>query len=159
MVIDTRRLRATIFEHSGIAVEDGDPIMAVLVASAHQTEEIGARLLRRMSPVRVVVMVTMAGLLFAAIGSFITWRVEQRLFAVERADWMRKQSDPRLAALLRSRQGMAALALAESGVAELLAKCNGRRSWRVEDGYCIPVMPDGKPDGFRVNGIRRMDGS
>ena len=158
MVIDTRmdtkRLRATIFEHSGIAVEDGDPIMAVLVASAYQTEEIGARLLRRMSPVRVVVMMTMAGLLFAAIGSFITWRVEQRLFAVERADWMRQQSDPRLAALLRSSQGMAALALAESGVADLLAKCNGRGSWRVENGYCIPATPEGKPDGFKVGDIQ-----
>jgi hypothetical protein len=148
--MDTRRLRATIFEHSGIAVEDGDPIMAVLVASAHQTEEIGARLLRRMSPVRVVVAVTITGFVFATAASLITWRVEQRLFAVERADWLRQQSDPRREALLRSGQGMAALALAESGVAEMLAKCNGRRSWRIEDGYCIPATADGKPDGFRI---------
>lgn len=150
MVIDTKRLRATIFEHSGIAVEDGDPIMAVLVASAHQTEEIGARLLRRMSPVRVVVAVAITGFVFATAGSLVTWHVEQRLFAVERADWVRQQSDPRREALLRSGQGMAALALAESGIAEMLAKCNGRRSWRVEEGYCIPVTPDGKPDGFKA---------
>lgn len=154
MRVDTKRLRTTIFEHSGIAVEDGDPIMAVLVASAHQTEEIGARLLRRMSPVRIVVAVAITGLVFATAGSLVTWRVEQRLFAVERADWMRQQSDPRREALLRSGQGMAALALAESGVAELLAKCNGRPSWRVEDGYCIPVTADGKPDGFRVGESR-----
>ena len=152
--IDTARLRATIFERSGIAVEDGDPIMAVLVASAHQTEEIGARLLRRMSPVRVVVAVAITGLVFATAGSLVTWRVEQRLFDVERADWMRQQSDPRRKALLRSGQGMAALALAESGVAEMLAKCNGRRSWRVEDGYCIPVTANGKPDGFRITASR-----
>ncbi len=151
---ESKRLRAIIFEHSGIAVEDGDPIMAVLVASAHQTEEIGERLLRRMSPVRVVVAVAITGLVFATAGSLVTWHVEQRLFAVERADWMRQQNDPRREALLRSGQGMAALALAESGVAELLAKCNGRRSWRVEDGYCIPVTADGKPDGFKVGAIQ-----
>lgn len=151
---DTAHLRAAIFERSGIAIDEHDPIMAVLVASAQQTEEIGARLLRRMSPGRVVMMMTMAALLFAAIGSFITWRVEQRLFAVERADWVRQQSDPRREALLRSGQGMAALALAETGVAELLAKCNGRPSWRIEQGYCIPLTPDGKPDGFRVDRVR-----
>lgn len=40
--------------------------------------------------------------------------------------------------------------LAELGVAGLLAKCSGRRSWRIEDGYCVPVRPNGQPDGFRV---------
>ncbi len=150
MVTDTRRLRATIFERSGIAIDEHDPIMAVLVASAQQTEEIGARFLRRMSPVRVVVAVAITGFVFATAGSLVTWRVEQRLFAVERADWMRQQSNPHREALLRSGQGMAALALAESGVAELLAKCNGRPSWRIEDGYCIPLTTDGKPDGFRL---------
>lgn len=148
--MDTARLRAVIFERSGIAIDEHDPIMAVLVASAQQTEEIGARILHRMSPVRVVVAVAITGLVFATAGSFVTWHVEQRLFAVERADWMRQQSDPRREALLRSGQGMAALALAESGVAEMLAKCNGRRSWRVEDGYCVPATPDGKPDGFKA---------
>jgi hypothetical protein len=150
MVTDTRRLRAVIFERSGIAIDEHDPIMAVLVASAQQTEEIGARFLRRMSPVRAVLAAAITGLVFAAVSSLVTWQVEQQLFAVERADWMRQQSDPRLAALLRSSQGMAALGLAESGVAELLAKCNGRPSWRIEGGYCIPVTADGKPDGFRV---------
>lgn len=157
--MEAARLRAIIFERSGIAIEDGDPIMAVLVASAQQTEEIGARLLRRVSPVRAVVAAAITGLVFAAVGSLVTWRVEQRLFAVERADWMHQQSDPRREALLRSGQGMAALALAESGVAELLAKCNGRRSWRIENGYCIPATPDGKPDGFRVSVSPRMEGT
>lgn len=147
---DNARLRAAIFERSGIAIDEHDPIMAVLVASAQQTEEIGARLLRRVSPVSAVVAAAITGLVFAAVGSLVTWRVEQRLFAVERADWIRQQSDPRREALLRSGQGMAALALAESGVAELLAKCNGRPSWRIEDGYCIPLTADGKPDGFRL---------
>lgn len=152
--IDTARLRATIFERSGIAIDEHDPIMAVLVASAQQTEEIGARLLRRMSPLRVVVAVAITGFVFATAGSFVTWRVEQRLFAVERADWVRQQSDPRREALLRSGQGMAALALAESGVAQLLANCSGRASWKIENGYCIPVTTDGKPDGFRITPSR-----
>jgi hypothetical protein len=39
-------------------------------------------------------------------------------------------------------------------VAALLANCSGRRSWRVRDGYCIPVNSDGLPDGFRVGEIR-----
>jgi len=34
MVMDTRRLRAAIFERSGIAIDEHDPIMAVLAASA-----------------------------------------------------------------------------------------------------------------------------
>lgn len=156
--IDTQRLRAAIFERSGIAIDEHDPIMAVLVASAQQTEEIGARLLRRMSPVRVVVVMAILSIMFAMVGGLVTWCVEQRLFAVERADWMRQQSDPRREALLRSGQGMAALALAESGVADLLAKCNGRPSWRIEDGYCIPVAADGKPDGFRIT-ARRLSGN
>ena len=151
--IDTQRLRATIFEHSGIAIDEQDPIMAVLVASAQQTEEIGARLLRQMSPVRVVVAMAITGLVFAMAGSFVTWRVEQRLFDVERAEWMGQQGDSRLEALLRSDQGKAALTLAEAGVAELLAKCNGRHSWRIEDGYCVPVTAEGKPDGFRISGV------
>ena len=92
------------------------------------------------------------------VGGLVTWRVEQRLFAVERADWMRQQSDPRREALLRSGQGMAALALAESGVAELLAQCSGRRSWRIENGYCIPATADGRPDGFKVR-IRQTQGN
>lgn len=151
--VDTQRLRAVIFERSGIAIDEHDPIMAVLVASAQQTEEIGARLLCRTSPLRIVAAVAISGIVFAAASSLVTWRVEQRLFAAERAEWMGQQSDPRLAALLHSDQGTAALALAESGVAELLAKCNGRRSWRIENGYCIPTTADGKPDGFKIGGM------
>ena len=149
--VDTARLLASIFERRGIAIDEHDPIMAVLVASAQQTEEIGAHLLRRMSPGRVEVMMTMAGLLFVAIVSFITWRVDHQLLAFERADWMRHRSDSRLAGLLHSSQGMAAMALAETGVVELLAKCNGRPNWRIEQRYCIPVIPNGKPDGFKVS--------
>lgn len=148
--IDTQRLRAMIFERSGIAIDEQDPIMAVLVASAQQTEEIGARLLRRSSPMRIAAVVMVIGLVFAAAGSLATWRIEQRLFAEERTEWLRQQGDPRKEALLRSEQGRAALTLAEAGVAELLAGCNGRRSWRIENGYCIPVTGDGKPDGFRI---------
>ena len=35
-------------------------------------------------------------------------------------------------------------------VAELLANCSGRPSWRIRNGYCIPATPRGTPDGFRV---------
>lgn len=148
--IDTQRLRTAIFERSGIAIDEQDPIVAVLVASKLQTEEIGTRLLRRTSPLRIAAVVVITALVFAAASSVLTWHVEQRLFDDERADWLRKQSDPRREVLLRSEQGKAALALAEAGVAELLAKCNGRRSWRIENGYCVPVAADGRPDGFRM---------
>ena len=74
---------------------------------------------------------------------------EQR-FGAERAEWLRQQSDPRLAALLHSEQGRAGLRLAELGVAALLLNCNGRRSWRIQDGYCVLVTADGLPDGFRA---------
>lgn len=37
-----------------------------------------------------------------------------------------------------------------SGVAALLAKYNGRRAWRVQDGSCVPATPDGRQVGFRV---------
>lgn len=148
------KLRATIFERSGITVDEHDPIMAVLVACAHQTEEIGVRLLNRTSPVRVVVAMVTAALLFAAVGASVAWYEARWHFEAERAEWLRQQSDPRLAALLRSEQGRAGVRLAEIRVAALLANCNGRRSWRVQDGYCVPVTPDGRPDGFRVDETR-----
>jgi hypothetical protein len=151
MVMDTRRLRAAIFERSGIAVDEHDPIMAVLAASAEQTEEIGARLLRRASPVRAAVAVAVAAAVFAAAGTATGWVLAEQRFDAERAEWLRQQSDPRLAALLLSEQGRAGVRLADLGVAALLANCNGRRSWRIQEGYCIPATPEGLPDGFRVN--------
>jgi hypothetical protein len=154
MVMDTGRLRAAIFERSGIAIDEHDPIMAVIAASAEQTEEIGARLLGRTSPVRVAV----AAAIFAAAGTVTGWVLAEQRFGAERAEWLRQQSDPRLAALLRSEQGRAGVRLAEAGVAALLANCNGRRSWRVHDGYCIPVTPDGNPDGFRVDPVEDAKG-
>lgn len=68
----------------------------------------------------------------------------------QRTEWLRQQSNPRLAALLMSEEGRAGMRLAEAGVARLLAKCNGRGSWRVQDGYCVPMRPDGRPDGFKL---------
>jgi len=149
--MDTRQLRAAIFERSGIALDEHDPIMAVIAASAAQTEEIGARLLRRTSPVRVALAVTVAAAVFGAAGTVTGWFLAEQRFDAERAEWLRQQSDPRLAALLRSEQGRAGVRLAEAGVAALLANCDGRRSWRVQDGYCIPTAPDGRPDGFKVS--------
>ena len=158
MVMDTRRLRAAIFERSGIAVDEHDPIIGVLAASAEQTEEIGARLLSRTSPVRVAAAVTVAAAIFAAAGTVIGWVLAEQRFGAERAEWLRQQGDPRRAALLASDEGKAALQLAELGVAGLLAKCSGRRSWRMEDGYCVPVTPQGLPDGFKVREIRGSHG-
>lgn len=150
MVTDTSRLRAAIFERSGVAIDEHDPIMAVLAVSAQQAEEIGARLLKRTEPVRVVAATAIAALVFAALGASGAYYVAKREFERERAEWLREQADPQLATLLASAEGKAGLHLAELGVAELLAKCSGRRSWRIKEGYCIPAMPDGQPDGFRV---------
>jgi len=149
--MDTRRLCAAIFERSGIAVDERDPIVAVLAASAEQTEEIGERLLSRTSPVRIALAVAVAAAIFAAAGTGMGWLLAQQRFEAQRAEWLLQQSDPRLTALLESEQGRAGVRLAEAGVATLLANCNGRRSWRVHDGYCIPVTSDGNPDGFRVD--------
>ena len=156
MVMDTRRLRAAIFERSGIAIDEHDPIMAVVAACAQQTEEIGALLLRRTNPVRIVVAVTVAAAIFAAAGAGIGCVLAQQRFEAERAEWLRQQSDPRLTALLQSEQGRAGMRLADLGVAALLANCNGRRSWSVQDGYCVPATPDGRPDGFRVGDNRAL---
>jgi hypothetical protein len=150
VVTNTRRLRAAIFERSGIAIDEHDPIMAVLAASAEQTEEIGARLLRQTNPLHVGAAVTVAAAIFAAAGTGVGWILAQERFEAERVEWLREQSDPRLTALLQSEQGRAGVRLAELGVAVLLANCSGRRSWRVQDGYCIPATPQGLPDGFRV---------
>ena len=150
MVIDTGQLRAMIFERTGIAIDERDPIMAVLVASAHQSEEIGSRLLARVSPVRVVAATAAAGLAFALAGAAAAWYAAQGDIEDARARWVRTQSDPRLASLLSSDEGRSAVRLADLGVARLLEQCAGRRSWRVQDGYCIPMTPDGRPDGFRV---------
>jgi hypothetical protein len=152
--MDTRRLCAVIFERSGIAVDEHDPIVAVLAASAEQTEEIGERLLSRTNPVRIALAVTVAAAIFAAAGTWTGWVLAQQRFEAERAEWLRQQSDPRLAALLLSEQGRAGVRLAELGVAALLANCSGRRSWHVQDGYCIPITSQGLPDGFRVPEVR-----
>ena len=148
--MDTRQLRAAVFERTGIAIDEQDPIIAVLAVSAQQTEEIGRRLLARTSPVRVVIAMAVAGLVFALAGAGVAWRIAQRHMEEARAEWLRQQSDPRLAALLASEEGKAGVRLAELGVAGLLAKCSGRRSWRIKKGYCIPATPSGQPDGFRV---------
>lgn len=150
MVTDTRQLRAAVFERTGIAIDEHDPIIAVLAVSAQQTEEIGRRLLARTSPVRVVAVMAVAALVFAAGGAGVGWQMAQRQIEEARVEWMRQQSDPRLAALLASEEGKAGLRLAELGVAGLLAKCSGRRSWRIKAGYCIPAAPNGRPDGFRI---------
>ena len=156
--MDSSRLRAAIFERSGIAIDEHDPIMAVLAVSAQQTEEIGTRVLSRTSPVRVAIAVAVAAAIFAAAGTATGWVLAEQRFGAERAEWLRQQSDPRLAALLRSEQGRAGVRLAELGVAALLVNCSGRRSWRVHDGYCIPVTPQGLPDGFRVSESRGSRG-
>ena len=149
--MDTRRLCAAIFERSGIAVDEHDPIVAVLAASAEQSEEIGERLLRRTGPTRIALAVTVAAAIFAVAGTVAGWVLAEQRFGAERAEWLRQQNDPRLTALLQSEQGRAGARLAELGVAALLANCNGRRSWRIQEGYCIPATPAGLPDGFRVN--------
>lgn len=150
MVTDISRLRAAIFERTGIAVDEDDPIMAVLIASAQQTEEIGARLLNRANPVRIVGATAVVALLFTLMGASGAWYAAQRDLEWARTEWLRQQADPRRAALLASDEGRAAVRLAELGVAGMLAKCNGRRSWRIQDGYCVPIRPDGRPDGFKL---------
>jgi hypothetical protein len=148
--MDMRSLRSAVFERTGIAIDEQDPIMAVLAVSAQQTEEIGHRLLARTSPVRVVAATAGAALIFALAGAAVTWHIGERRLQEARTEWLRQHADPRLAVLAASDEGRAGLRLAELGVAGLLAKCSGRRSWRIKDGYCIPATPNGQPDGFRV---------
>src|SRR5687768_3452485 len=132
MVTDTSKLRAVIFERSGIAVDEKDPIMAVLVASAQQTEEIGTRLLRRSGTARAVLASALVAALAAMVSCWATWQLAESRAREEQANWLRQQADPRIAALIRSAEGRAGLHLAEIGVAKLLAYCSGRRSWRIE---------------------------
>lgn len=150
MVTDARRLRAAVFESTGIAIDEHDPIMAVLAVSAQQTEEIGSRLLARTSPVRVAAATAAVALIFAIAGGVVGWQLGQRSLEEARGEWVRAQADPRRAGLLTSDEGRAGLRLADLGVARLLANCSGRRSWRVQEGYCIPTTPEGHPDGFRI---------
>ncbi len=151
MVMDTSRLRAAVFERSGVAIDENDPIMAVLAVSAEQTEEIGRRLLAKTSPVRIAVVTGSIAFVFATIGAWLAWQVSQRHFEQVHAAWLRQQSDPQRIALLASEEGKAAVQLAELGVARILVRCDGRRSWIIRDGYCVPATPDGRPDGFRVS--------
>ena len=148
--MDTRRLQSAVFERTGIAIDENDPIMAVLAVSAQQTEDIGARLLSRTSPGRVATVIAVTGLLFALVGGLAGWQVGRRNVEEARTEWTRTQANPRLAALVASDEGRAGLRLAELGVAGLLANCNGRRSWRIREGYCVPATPQGQPDGFRI---------
>lgn len=149
MNVEVERLRATIFERTGIAIEPDDPLVAVLVASTFQAEEVGQQMLRRTSAARAVLLSAAAGLVFAGAGAWASWEVAAREARAERAEWLRQQADPNMATLLRSDQGRAGLHLAALGVAVVLARCDGRSSWRVAADYCIPTTVDGKPDGFR----------
>lgn len=153
------RLRATIFERTGIAIQPDDPIVAVLVASTFQAEQVGRQLLRRTSPARAVLLCAATGLVFGGAGAWAAWEVAANQARAERAEWLRQQADARTAALLRSEQGRAGLHLAELGVATVLARCDGRASWRVAAGYCIPTTADGKPDGFRFSASPNSLGS
>jgi hypothetical protein len=150
VVTGTAQLRAAVFEQTGIAIDEKDPIMAVLVASAKQTEEIGQRVLARARPARAIVVAAVAAAAAATVASYTTWRIAEAQSRAERAEWALMQADPRTSALLRSAQGRAGLRLADLGVARMLADCSGRASWRVVTGYCIPIGHDGKPDGFKI---------
>lgn len=150
MVTDTARLRAAVFEQTGIAIDDKDPIVAVIAAFSHQSEEMTQRLLRRTSAVRAVLASAAVALVFSGVASWITWEIARSRSRAEQTEWLRKQGDPRFQLLLKSEEGRAGLRLAELGVASMLERCNGRRSWRLTAGYCVPATPDGKPDGFKV---------
>ena len=147
---DTRELRAAFFKRTGIAIDEHDPIMAVLAISAQQTEEIGARLLARTSPARVAAATAAIALAFALTGGMVGWQAGQHSLDEARREWAARQANPRLAALLVSEEGKAGLRLAELGVAGLLSRCSGRQSWRTQEGYCVPATPEGRPDGFRI---------
>ena len=144
------RLRAKVLQQTGIAIDANDPLVAVLVASTEQAEEVGNRLLRRVSVTRAVLASAATSLLMSGGAAWATWQVADSRARAERAEWLRQQADPRTAALLRSEQGRAALRLAELGVAEILVKCAGRSSWQMSKGYCVPKKADGRPDGFNV---------
>jgi hypothetical protein len=149
-VNSVEHLRAKVLQQTGIAIDPSDPLVAVLVASAEQAEQVGNRLLRRVSVTRVVLASAATSLLLAGVAAWATWQIAESQARAERAEWLRQQADPRTAALLRSEQGQAALRLAELGVAELLANCAGRSSWKVTAGYCVPQIADGRPDGFNI---------
>jgi hypothetical protein len=150
MVKDVERLRASIFERTGIAIDEHDPIMAVVAGCAYQTEEIGARLLKRTNPSRAVLASAVVSFAFAAVAAGATWHIANATARAERLEWARLQANPRVAALLNSEQGRAGMRLAAAGVASMLANCDGRASWKTREGYCVPMTRDGRPDGFRT---------
>lgn len=133
-----------------MAIGDDDPILAVLIASSQQAEEIGARLLKRIRPVRMLCAGAAAALLGGVVGAYGGLYAAEKRFSAERAEWIEQQRDPRIAKLLASHEGQAAMRLAELRVAHLLLTCTGRRSWAVHDDYCVPATAEGRPDGFRV---------
>jgi len=153
-VTETARLRALVFERTGMAIDEKDPIMAVLIACADQTEQISTRILRRSRPQRLIVTTAIVVVISSLATAAATWQVAQREARALRAEWVQQQRDPRVAALLASEQGRAGLRLSELGVARLLANCSGRSSWRVQKGYCIPMTAAGQPDGFKVGPAR-----
>src|SRR5438105_1165151 len=100
VVKDTTPVRADVFERTGIALDEKDPIMAVLVACAQQTEEIGARLLKRVAA--AIFASALLAAIAAASASWATWQVAEAAARAERAEWLSQQTNPRAAALLRS---------------------------------------------------------
>src|SRR5215217_3427275 len=104
MVNRIERLRSNILQQTGIAIDPSDPLVAVLVASADQAEEVGNRLLRRVSVTRAVLASAATSMMMCAVTAWGTWQVAESRARAERAEWLRQQADPRTAALLRSEQ-------------------------------------------------------
>jgi hypothetical protein len=92
VVSDTRRLRAQVFERSGIAIDEQDPIMAVLAVCAQQTEDIGKRLLSRTNPVRVAIVMAATAAIFAGAGAVAGWILAGEQFKAEQSEWLRQNA-------------------------------------------------------------------
>ena len=146
--MDTRRLCAAIFERSGIAVDEHDPIVADDDAKLRVGMRASlAQLHQRLGVTTVYVTHDQTEAM--TLGQRVAVMRDGKILQCDRPQALYARPD---------KEGKAGLHLAELGVAQLLAKCSGRRSWRIKDGYCIPVTPQGLPDGFRVSESRGSRG-
>lgn len=135
--MEVSHLQAAILKHGGLRVDKDDPLLAVLATFVHLQEGQDRR--ARMSTLQPWLILIVSMILTSALG-FLAGRMTS-------SDGEPHSSGVMLPA---GSQGDAAAALARTGVAEILAKCSGRKSWKQKDGYCVPMTESGKPDGYRL---------
>jgi hypothetical protein len=136
MAVDLDKAINRVAAQHGIKLERDDPILSTVLLNEVVLEETVKRLSQRLPQARwwvVAWLVVMTCLGMAGLGGY----------------WLGYQRGSEDQAVLQGSQGQAAVRLAEMGVAQDLANCEGR-GWIKRNGRCYVSPVEGQVYGWRV---------